>query len=58
MKVKIGNKIYDSKDEPIMIIFNDYEKIDISTMEEDEEYEYCVFPDHIKEEEILRFMND
>ena len=57
MKVKIGDKIYDSKDEPIMIILDDYNKVDISMMD-DEDFNYCVFPDSMSEEEVLRFMED
>ena len=55
MKVKIGDKIYDSKEEPIMIILEDYNKDHISNMSEDA-YKYCEFPDNITESEAKQFM--
>lgn len=55
MRVKIGSKIYDSHDEPIMIILEEYNKEDISNMA-DEARKYCEFPDEYNEDEIKEFM--
>lgn len=55
MKVKIGNKIYNSQDQPIMIILEDYNKKDISNMAE-YAHKYCEFSDNITEEEAREFM--
>lgn len=55
MKVKIGNKIYDSNKEPIMVLLTEYNKIDISNMGEDD-FEYCEFPDEMTKEEVMEFM--
>jgi hypothetical protein len=43
MKVKIGNKIYSSDDEPIMVILSETEKQQISDMRP-KDSKYCVFP--------------
>ncbi len=55
MKVKIGNKIHDSKNEPIMIILTDYNKDHISNMPP-ENFKYCEFPDTMSEDEAREFM--
>jgi len=55
MKVKIGDRIYDSKDEPIMIILEDYNKKHISNMAE-ESRKYCEFPDDVTEDQVREFM--
>ena len=56
MKVKIGNKIYDSNIEPIMIILSEEDKLNISNMEE--QRKYCSYPDDIDTEEVIKFMKD
>ena len=43
MKVKIGDKIYNSDNEPIMIIISQKEKEQIANMHPDN-LKYCVFP--------------
>jgi len=43
MKVKVGNKIYDGKKEPIMVILTDGEKGQISEMPKGIK-KYCVYP--------------
>lgn len=55
MKVKIKDKIYDSKEEPIMVILNSYNKTHISNMAP-LATKYCEFPDNITEEEVEKFM--
>lgn len=56
MKVKIGDRIYSSDKEAIMIILEDYNKKHISNMTEDSK-KYCEFPDSMKEEEVIKFMD-
>ena len=55
MKVKIGNKIYDSTVQPIMLILEDYEKEHIKNMIP-ESKKYCSFPEFVSKEEIEKFM--
>lgn len=57
MKVKIGNKLHDSKEEPIMLILEGYNKEDISNMEDDAN-KYCEFPDGMDMKEIAKFMDE
>ena len=56
MKVKIGNIIYDSNDQPIMLILDENDRENISQMEE-KATKYCSFPDGSPEEEIKKFMD-
>jgi hypothetical protein len=55
MKVKIGNKIYNEEDEPILLILNSEEKNLIKNMSK-EDCNYCSYPDNGVEEEIIKFM--
>jgi hypothetical protein len=55
MKVKIGNKIYNSVEEPIMVIFEDDDKINISMMSDDN-HRYCSFPSNLTVKNIEDFM--
>lgn len=55
MKIKIGDKIYDSEDEPIMIIMSHYDKQNISNMRP-ECTKYCSFPDEYDADEIRNWM--
>jgi hypothetical protein len=45
MKVKIGEHIYDSDEEPIVIILNESEKDYIKLMKDDK-YRYALAPKH------------
>ena len=57
MRVKIGNKIYDAKDEPIMIILEGNDKNNIANMLP-EATMYCSFPDKgYTSQDIEDFMN-
>jgi hypothetical protein len=60
MKVKIGNKIVDSNDEPIMIIFENVEDRYIHTKNmrnmSPDAFKYCVFPYELSPEYIKEFM--
>lgn len=55
MKVKIGNKIYDPNEEPIMVILDPEDKSNIANMLP-EATKYASFPDSSTEEEIKEFM--
>ena len=54
MKVKIGNKIYDPNDEPILLILSDTDKENIANMAEEAHY-YCVYPDTLDAEYIKKW---
>jgi hypothetical protein len=55
MRVKIGNKLYNPEEEPIMIILSDIDRYNISMMPGDAK-KYCVFPDDIEYEDIKEWM--
>ena len=56
MKVKIGNVIYDSKDEAIMLIISAQDKVNINAMLTTAS-KYCSFDDDMYNiEEIREFM--
>jgi hypothetical protein len=54
--VKIGNKIYDSTKEPILLVFGAQDKININNMPI-EYMKYCSYPDSANIEDIKKFMN-
>jgi len=55
MKVKIGNKVYNEEDEPILIILSAEDKKLIKTMNKND-CRYCSYPDGVAEELIIKFM--
>lgn len=55
MKVKIRDKVYDSIDEPIMVILSDKDKAKIAEMDEVTN-QYCVYPDFMKKAEVMKFI--
>jgi hypothetical protein len=63
MKVKIGNKIYDSIEEPIMLIFDDDEqrkavaKHLTDMNEKNDVRKYAIFKDGLSDDEIKKFMS-
>jgi hypothetical protein len=57
MKVKVGNKIYDGNEEPVMVILTDQDKENIKNMHPDCT-KYCVYPESWGEqEEVSAWMN-
>lgn len=44
MKVKVGNKVYDGEQEPVMVILSKWEKEQIANMDPTST-KYCVYPD-------------
>lgn len=57
MKVKIGNKTFDSEQEPIMLILEIKDKANIAHMEPNQ-VKYCSYPSNISPEEISKWMDD
>jgi hypothetical protein len=55
MKVKVGDKVYDSEKEPIMVILSESDKKNISNMLSDAT-KYCSFPDGMSLEYVKEFM--
>jgi hypothetical protein len=60
MKVKIGDKIYDADEEPIMLIFEGENQVKavakhLSEMAS-ESKKYCMFPSGMEEKIIREFM--
>jgi hypothetical protein len=60
MKIKIGDKIVDANDEPVMLIFeSDMQRISVGqhllNMPEGAR-KYCMFPDYTKKDVIEKFM--
>ena len=54
MKVKIGDKVFDSNDQPIMIILSSKDKELISDMEG--QTKFCSYPENYKTADIIEFM--
>ncbi len=57
MKVKIGQTLHDSCEEIIMLILDDTDKFNISTMKKDDKV-YCCYPLGTKSDEVERFMHE
>ena len=55
MKVKIGNRIFDSNNEPIMIILGEQDRNNIKNMHENAT-KYCCYPSNLEAETIENFM--
>lgn len=55
MKVKIGDKIYNSDNECIMVIIDDIDKTNIQNMSRDD-FKYCAFPEGMKADKVKNFM--
>lgn len=56
MKIKIGNKIYDGNDAPIMVILNEQDKENIKNMLSSCT-KYCIFPDTYHPDDIKKWMD-
>jgi hypothetical protein len=57
MKVKVGNKIYDGSNEPIMIIVSAGDRENIANMLPDCT-KYCQYPNDIDQDIIEKWMED
>lgn len=56
MKVKIGNKLYDSNEEPIMLILTDDDKQNIAKMLEDK-FKFISYPTGTPIEKVREFID-
>lgn len=57
MRVKVGDKVYDGKDEPVMVILTPLDKRNIEDMEPSAD-RYCCAPDSMDTDEIKRWMRE
>jgi hypothetical protein len=57
MKVKVGNTIYDSAEEAVMVILEPQDKKNIANMPEHFKH-YCMYPDHLDPETIKAWMQN
>lgn len=57
MKIEIGDTIYDSDTQPIMIILDENEKQLVSQMNT-KHSKFCVYPENYSEEEIKKFIKN
>jgi hypothetical protein len=55
MKVKVGDRVYDAKDQPVMVILEPQDKINIAAMPEDKT-KYCGYPDGYSSGDIEAWM--
>ena len=55
LKVKVGDKIYDSSKEPVMVILTNNDKYNIVHMPKDYK-KYCCYPAGLDEDKIKEFM--
>jgi hypothetical protein len=55
MMVKVGNKTYNSEQEPLMIIFEESEKEMVSQMRKTDK-KFCVHPESMTQDEVFKFM--
>jgi hypothetical protein len=55
MKVKIGNIVYDSNDQPLVVILGDADKENIKNMAPDAVM-YCCYPEGMSIEQVREFM--
>ena len=58
MKVKIGDIIYDSEDQPIMLILGEDDKYNIETMREGESKYVCLPEGGMLTKELFDFMGE
>jgi hypothetical protein len=55
MKVKIGDQVFDSNEQPILLVLSDQDKENIANMDP-EVHKFCSFPEDSDESEIREFM--
>jgi len=57
MKVKVGTKIYDGNEEPVMVILTDQDKKNIANMLPECD-RYCMYPDSgVSKKAVDKFMD-
>ena len=57
MKIKVADKTYDSKEQPVMVILNRKDRENIRGMDPGATT-YCSFPKGTKQEDIIKWMNE
>jgi len=57
MKIKVGDKVYSSEAQPIMVILTDKDKQNIANMLP-ECPNYCEYPDGMDGDEVLKWMDE
>lgn len=57
MKVKVGNTIYDSDKEPIMLILSEMDRAQIANMHPEHTI-YCSYPEKMDEKEVKEWMKN
>lgn len=57
MKVKVGDTVYDSAVQPVMVILSDADKANIKHMPADAT-KYAAFPDQLDPERVRQWMNE
>lgn len=55
MKVVVGEVLYESTDEPILLVLTPEEKELIKTMPEDHK-RFCVYPENMEEKEVNEWL--
>jgi hypothetical protein len=56
MRVKVGNKFYDTKNEPIMLILSRADKYEICHLDRDE-FIVCSYPESLTPKQVDEFMD-
>ena len=58
LKVKVGDKIYDSDEEPILLIFKDIHKVEHRTHSDKKmnTIKYCAYPAYMEDASVERYM--
>jgi len=57
MRVKVGDKVYDGAEQPVMVILTDQDKENIANMLP-HCTRYCMFPDKSDKKEIDKWMDE
>jgi len=55
MLIKIGNQLFDSKDQPIMIITQEEDQQNMCCLENND-YRFCVYPENYPIKKLREFM--
>jgi len=57
MKVKIGDKIHDSNEEPIMLVLDDNDKENIKNMDSNK-YKFITYPKGMSNEDVREWIDN
>ena len=56
MQVKVGERVYDSSDEPVMVVLEPHEKAEIAALAAHETM-YCCYPAEMAESAVRAWMH-